>query len=470
MKASFLRFFKFVLSVSLFAIGGLAYAQSGSGEPTVKFKTIFSFNGTDGSFPNSPLVQGPNGDFYGTDSSSVIRITPAGVETVLFTFPCELGTCPEGGMPAAGLVLGKDGNFYGTAGYGGTGNVGTVFKITPAGVLTTLHNFDVTDGAYPGAMIQAADGNLYGVTPYGGTGFGTVFRISPSGSFKTIYSFCSQLNCTDGTNPGGMFQASNGNFYGVTGAGGANGVGGTIFTLTPAGVLTTLHSFCADTYCVDGNIPSGLVLYSDGNLYGTTLRGGTNSGNTAGTFFQLTPNGKTFTTLYEFCSLVNCADGAGPGLLIVGTDNNIYGVSGAGDGTIFEATTAGVITTLHVFDYDDGAGPGVIVQDTDGVFYGTTNTDGIYCACGTIYGFSVGLGPFVRTNPTSGVVGSPVTILGTKLTGATSVSFNGTPASFTVISASEIKTTVPANATTGTVQVTTPAGTLNSNVVFRVKP
>ena len=91
-------------------------------------------------------------------------------------------------------------------------------------------------------------------------------------------------------------------------------------------------------------------------------------------------------------------------------------------------------------------------------------------ADGTVFSLSVGLGPFVETQPTSGKVGAAVKILGTDLTGATSVSFNGTAAVFTVVSASEIAATVPAGATTGTVQVVTPSGTLSSNVPFLVLP
>ena len=89
-------------------------------------------------------------------------------------------------------------------------------------------------------------------------------------------------------------------------------------------------------------------------------------------------------------------------------------------------------------------------------------------AMGTVFSLSVGLGPFVETQPTSGKVGAAVKILGTNLTGATSVTFNGTAAVFKVVSASLITTTVPTGATTGKVKVTTPKGTLKSNVVFRV--
>jgi uncharacterized repeat protein (TIGR03803 family) len=197
-----------------------------------------------------------------------------------------------------------------------------------------------------------------------------------------------------------------------------------VFTITASGVLTTLHSFDL----TDGFLPSaGLVQAADGNFYGTTYRGGTNGscphGGGCGTLFQITPSG-TLTTLYSFCAQSSCADGEYP--------------------------YAG------------------LVQDTDGNFYGTTAIGGLG-KDGTVYSLSVGLGPFVETQPASGVVGKAVKILGTNLTGATTVTFNGTAATFTVVSKSLITTTVPLGATTGKVKVIFPHGTRSSNVSFRVK-
>jgi uncharacterized repeat protein (TIGR03803 family) len=162
-----------------------------------------------------------------------------------------------------------------------------------------------------------------------------------------------------------------------------------------------------------------VVPANDGNLYGTVNSVGTSGGN----LFKITPSG-TLTTLYSFCEQSGCPDG-----------NN----------------------------------PVALVQTTDGNFYGTTNTGGAH-GDGTVFSLSTGLGPFVETLPTSGKVGRRVGILGTDLTGATSVTFNGTAATFTVVSHSLITATVPAGATTGEVQVVTPSGTLSSNVAFRVTP
>jgi uncharacterized repeat protein (TIGR03803 family) len=340
----------------------------------------------------------------------------------------------DGSNPSGELVQATNGNFYGATAEGGANGYGTVFKITPNGTLTTLHNFAGTDGSYPqGWLIQATNGKLYGTTAGGGTyGGGTIFKITPNGTLATLYNFCNPSNCISGANPGpGLVQGTDRNFYGTTYLGGANKCGsvgcGTVFRITPEGSLVTLHSF--DGTDGAGPLPR-LVEGTDGNFYGTTLSGGANSNAndcpyiSCGTVFTITPSG-TLTTLYNFCSHNNCTDGGEP--------------------------YAGLI------------------QDTNGNFYGTTAYGGSKdCGCGTVFSLSVGLGPFVKAQPTSGTVGAAVNILGTNLTGTTSVTFNGTAATFTVVSASEITTTVPTGATTGTVQVVTPGGTLSSNVLFRV--
>ena len=200
---------------------------------------------------------------------------PAQTFTTLHIFD---GT--DGEYPAAGLVQGTDGNFYGTTGYGGattcTYGCGTIFKITPAGTLTTLHSFDYTDGEYPlgGGLVQATDGNFYGTTSEGANGYGTVFKITPTGTLTTLHSF----HVTDGAYPEALVQATDGNFYGTTSFGGTAGNCtpggcGTVFKITPGGTLTTLHNFANTT--TEGAVPgAGLVQATDGNFYGTTADGG----------------------------------------------------------------------------------------------------------------------------------------------------------------------------------------------------
>jgi uncharacterized repeat protein (TIGR03803 family) len=222
----------------------------------------------------------------------------------------------------------------------------------------------------------------------------------------------------------GVMLGADGNLYGTTSAGGASG-DGTVFKITLAGKLTTLYSFCAA--CSNGSDPQfPLIQATDGNFYGSTLEGGS-------------------TTCYHGC------------------------------GTLFEITPAGVLTTLHNFDDANGQNPSGLLQATNGTIYGTTFQGGPQCknisfTCGTVFSLSVGLGPFVKTNPQAGKAGESVIILGTGLTGATEVSFNGLAAKFTVVSDAYIQATVPAGATTGYVSISTPTGTLTSNLRFLVLP
>jgi uncharacterized repeat protein (TIGR03803 family) len=257
-------------------------------------------------------------------------------------------------------------------------------------------------------LVRAADGNFYGTTS------STFFKITPAGKFTTIYSF-GQSDAIFSA----LIQASDGEFYGVTAAGGPQN-GGTVFKITSSGVITTLYNFCSKALCTDGNGPYGsLTQATDGNFYGTTYGGG---GTSDGTVFKITPEG-TLTTLYSFCPQTPCADGARP-----------YGG---------------------------------LVQATNGIFYGTTSAGGDYGE-GTVFSLAAGLGPFVEIRPDSGAVGTPVKILGTNLSGSRKVTFNGKVATFKVVSSSEITTTVPKGAMTGTVEVKTPGGTLKSNVSFQV--
>jgi uncharacterized repeat protein (TIGR03803 family) len=482
-------------------------AATAVASPAQTFKTLANFDGTNGSGPLGILVQGADGNFYGTTvgggtsdncpggCGTIFEIDPRGNLTTLHSLDST-----DGEEPQVGLALATDRNFYGTTSNGGASNncqsgCGTVFKITPKGKLTTLHNFDNSDGANPyAALVQGADGNFYGTTENGGAncapnGCGTVFEITARGKLTTLYSFCDETTCNEVGGPAnGLVQATNGDFYGTTAVWGRDCAPqgcGTVFRMTPGGTLTTLQSFDD----IDGANPyTVLVQATDGNFYGTTQYGGDNlgecGGQGCGTVFRITPTGK-LTTLYSFCSETNCADGLYASALLQATDGNFYGTTEAGGssssncptdgcGTIFKITPGGKLTTLHSFEgYPiDGSLPVAgLVQGTDGTFYGTTSNGRVDClGCGTVFSLSVGLGPFVETVPTSGAVGATVTILGNNLTGATSLNFNGTPAVFTVVSRSEIKTAVPAGATTGKIEVKTPEKTIKSNLLFRVRP
>ncbi len=430
--------------------------------------TLVSFVITNGADPFTGLVQGTDGNFYGTTQEggassncsngcgTIFKITPTGTLTTLHSFAGTDGSGSEGG-----LMLATDGNFYGTTYAGAANGDGTIFRITPAGTLTTLHTFSGSDGRNPAsAMVQGTDGNFYGTTNFGGTrDDGTVFKMTAAGALTTLHSF----DHKDGFIPnGGLVQATSGNFYGTTIYGGTGNYG-TVFKMTAAGTLTTLHSF-DDT---DGNGPlGGLVQGTDGNFYGATNFGGNNPNcqTSCGTIFKITASGK-LTTLYDFDTTQGpygpfCA-------LIQGTDGNFYGTTQAN--IVFQITPAGVLTPLFTFDFSDGFEPlDALVQGTDGNFYGTTYQGA--SGYGTVFSLSMGLGPFVETNPSSGKVGSKVILLGNDLTGSTAVTFNGTASRFKVVSSTEIIATVPAGATTGKVEVTTSTATLQSNAVFRIAP
>jgi uncharacterized repeat protein (TIGR03803 family) len=245
------------------------------------FTTIYSFseNWFGSAKAYSGLLQASDGNLYGTTNGgynygTIYRVTPEGSVTTVAIFHRYDGEAPNA------LIQATDGNLYGTAAIGGVNEDGTVFKLTLSGVLTTLHNFNGTDGGDPtyAGLVQASDGNFYGTTTQGGShNHGTVFKITPTGSLTTLHNF----NVSDGSEPeAALIQASDGNLYGTTTLGGDVNAG-TVFKITPAGVLTTLHSFAY----TDGRLPEcALVQGADGDFYGSTAFGGTHS---QGTIFRL---------------------------------------------------------------------------------------------------------------------------------------------------------------------------------------
>jgi uncharacterized repeat protein (TIGR03803 family) len=478
--------------LTLFMFAAIAAAQEPS---STTFSTTVSFDGSDGFYPEyMSLAQGFDGNLYGTSveggtstacglygCGTVFKVTTAGKLTTLHSFGSS------NAYPYGSLVQDSNGKLYGTT-YGsatstkctGSGGCGTVFKITTSGTLTTLHTFKGTDGYGPSGLIQATDGNFYGTTNYGGSyDGGTVFKITSGGTLTTLYNFC-ESGCEQSSYPlAGLVQGTDGDLYGTTGGVITKSCPlscGTVFKITTSGTLTTLHTFDG----TDGYIPRGLIQATDGDFYGLTTDGGSSNGcaNGCGTAFKITSSG-TLTKIYDFCSDKNCTDGSYPAAALVqGIDGNFYGTASFGGtydkGTVFKLTSSGTLTTLHSFESGkvDGTWPGYypgagLFEDTDGVFYGTTIQGGLYGG-GTIFSVANGLDPFLMTNPTSGKVKAAVTILGTDLTGATSVTFDGKSATFTVVSSTEITTTVPTGAKTGSVEVKTPSGTSTSNVVFTV--
>jgi uncharacterized repeat protein (TIGR03803 family) len=431
------------------------------------YTDLYNFSNNGG--PNDPqysgiIAQGRDGNLYSTTNQNwtgglgdLFKITPMGTLTVLHNFH---GT--DGEAAVSGLTLATNGDFYGATYGGGANNFGTIFSITAGGKLTTLYSF--TNGAHGGSPqappIQGLDGNFYGTT-YGIDGNnGSVYKITPSGEFTTLYSF----DGTHGANPiAPLVQATNGNFYGTTNLGGTNGAG-TIFRISASGKFKVLFNF--------GQVPgypfAPLIQGNDGNFYGTTP--GSDSGSAGGVAFKITPGG-TLTVLHTFTGE---GDGSNQiGGLVQATDGNFYGTNNiggnGGQGTIFRVGSTGAFETLYGFpDCDLGGNPQTtLLQHTNGVLYGTT------AICGTsdegvFYSFDVGLKPFVSFLPAAGKGGSTIEFLGQGFKGTTGVSFNGTPATFKVVSGTYLTATVPNGATSGFVTVTTPKRKLNSNKKFRV--
>jgi uncharacterized repeat protein (TIGR03803 family) len=447
------------------------------------FTPLADFSSSTGGGPGSPPIQGLDGKLYGTAGSSgpkqrgtLYSATTGGTLSDFLTF-CKTPSCPTGAGPYLSLLQTSDGSLFGFT--LGTSFNGTIFKLTPAGAANNLYTFcvpDCTNGETPrGNMIQARDGNLYGTTETGGIGIldaGTIFKLTTRGTLTTVHTFCQLSNCTDGANPLGsdtLIQATDGNLYGVTRDGGAKG-NGTIYQLSLDGTFKTIYKFCKSGTCTDGRLPDGLVQGLDGDFYGVTIAGGTNGD---GVVFKVTKFGG-LTVLYNFCSQTNCADGEAPSSLILGSDGNFYGTTvNDGSGSIvpdnvFQITPAGAYTVLHSTDLDTQQGVLSLMQATDGNFYGTYSIGGA-SNLGTLFRLSTGLGPFVRALRPYGAIGKTAYIMGTGLTGSTSVSFNGTPATtFTIVSDSEITAVIPTGATTGSLQVATPGGTLSSTVEFQV--
>ena len=361
----------------------------------------------------SSIIQGSDGNFYGTTSSdgasvcqgffgptgcgTIFKVTPQGVVSTLYSFPAG----PNSTAPFPNtLVQGTDGNFYGTTARGGSGGCtngcGTLFKMTPSGSVSTLYTFDSTNGEIPVAsLLQGADGNFYGITVDGGTGSctypfyhatgcGTVFKITPQGSLTTIYIF----DVVHGASPTALIKSADGNFYGTTAAGGiadGSAVYGSVFKITPAGALTTLYSFHATT---DGSAPIALIQTTDGNLYGITQDSGNGNFVDRGAIFKLTPSG-TLTSVAASSSTL-----AYPNGLLQASDGNLYGTS-SGDsgvlengvvtqtsvgGTLFKLpSTGGQPVTLYNFCSVGCPEPNYIsayslIQGNDGNLYGLTGS------------------------------------------------------------------------------------------------
>jgi uncharacterized repeat protein (TIGR03803 family) len=371
----------------------------------VTLTTLHSFTGLEDGGTPMGLIQAVDGGFYGTTDGetlattnapfgTVFRITPGGAFTNLHVFSGRTG---DGAWPLGGLAQDDVGNLYGTTYNRGGNGSGTVFKITPSGDFTTLVALDGFAGHPQSLLVRANNANFYTFGNHGGAlSLGTLFSVTPDGTVAVVVEFGGVGGFTGwSSNP--LLQGADGNFYGATLLGGPTFIGkislnigyGTLFKMTPNGTLNTLVEFNG----TNGYVPSALVQGADGNLYGTTSKGGPDFRDGSGgdgTVFKLTTNG-LFTTLAMF----NRTNGNDPRSLILARDRNFYGVTAYGgidgrSGTIFKMTPDGELTSLFSFNGTNGAIPlaGSLVQAADGTFYGTTYTGGA-SNVGTIFHFEI---------------------------------------------------------------------------------
>jgi len=454
----------FFTSIVLMALIATAHAQTPG--------LLYSFDPIDegvfGPFPQSVMAQGPDGNIYGTTDTGgansfggMFMVTPSGAETKLHDF-----TSAEGTHCNMGLTLGNDGNFYGACLDGGTNNEGELYRMTSSGVLTILYSFTNVngDGAEPDAPpIQASDGNFYGGTLAGGAhNDGVIYKMTPAGVVTIIHSLA--YPAEGGSVGGALVQGSDGNLYGTT----EEGAG--IFKVTTTGKYTVIHALSAS----DGQVPlSALIQGSDGNFYGTTSLGGS-AGD--GTIFKVTPAG-AFTVVHNFDPTI---DGQGDpwNALVQATNGSYYGVSFRSGlsgqnsyGGLFKLTSKSAYSSLYLFDGTVGANPGsALIQHTNGLLYGNTESQGGFNG-GSIYSLNVGAKPFCSLLNGLGSIGTSIGILGQGFTSSSVVKFGGVPATSVVLNGSAYLTAVvPAGALTGAVTVTSGASALTSKQMFHVTP
>lgn len=326
--------------------------------------------------PDAPLIEGTNGNFYGTtvsgglyNAGTIFMVTPNGERTILAHFNGLNGINPQ-----AALLQASDGNIYGTANYGGTapGSEGTVFRLTPDGILTNIVDFVGSNGRWPrSSLVEGDDGWLYGTTKFGGQhDYGTVFKMSKAGQLLILHSF-DRDNPDDGALPCSLMKMTNQMFYGTTTYGGGLDTG-IIYRIDTNGNFSKMVDFNYSASSPE----AGLIQATDGNFYGTTTEG-----LSSGAVFRLTQDGQV---IYLGAPAAEMSIG-----VIQASNGNLYTAGDATEtnsqGTIFSMTTDGVGTNLYVFSGGvDGHHCRGLTQGSDGNIYGTTE-DGGMGSNGTVF-------------------------------------------------------------------------------------
>jgi uncharacterized repeat protein (TIGR03803 family) len=481
---------------------GLSLAGTARAQSSETINQLFAFTcsggviGVDkcpqGGRPNV-IIQASDGNFYGAaevteenvsnpQGGTLFKLTPAGTFTKLFTFTQTAGAFLNGDNPASALVEANDGFLYGTTFDGGKQNQGVLFKISKTGTgFKVLHNFcssaNCADGTIPNSLLLGHDGNLYGTTLQGGStvtcgsvGCGTIFRFEPTtGTFTVLHRLA---GVTDGVEPLGIIQATNGNFYGVSQGLDANSFNEDIFQFTLSGKFTVQFK----SVLFDIGI-SKLTQGANGNLYGAF------ESITAGdiNFFEVSTKGTGFVAFAPFTTLAGTT--TVPSLFLA-SDGSLWDTNFTDSadpmGSVFSISPKdGAVLQTFAFDGANGDSPlAGVIQAADGTFVGTAELGGTITgggkkfADGTVWTLDAGLPAPTPTlaafTPASGVVGSVVTIRGNNFVGTTAVTFNGVSASFQVLNRQFISATVPAGATTGPIKVTNLGGTTTSKQSFTV--